>query len=246
MQDIIDKLRIDEHYYGEFGQKFLSNSNISTLFETPDNLYKPVEKTVNMLIGGYFHTLILEPDKIKNFKVIESTTRNTKAYKEMSDGELCLLQSEVDQTLLLKDVLENNNIVRDLIHGSHKDSNIEYEVPAVKEIMGNMWKGKADILNHDERLIIDIKTTSSISSFKSSARRYNYDSQAYLYREFFGYDFLFVVVDKKNHRIKLFDCSEQFYERGHEKVEKATEIYNLYYKNDNFDPKEHIDVETLN
>jgi hypothetical protein len=28
---------------------------------------------------------------------VESSTRNTKAYKEISGGELCLLQKEVDQ-----------------------------------------------------------------------------------------------------------------------------------------------------
>ena len=33
MDSIINKLRDDEQYYGEFGQQFLSNSNISTLLK---------------------------------------------------------------------------------------------------------------------------------------------------------------------------------------------------------------------
>ena len=69
-KEILDKLEEDEHYYGEFGQKFLSNSNISTLLNNPEDLYKPTDKTSAMLIGGYFHTIILEPDKVKNFRVI--------------------------------------------------------------------------------------------------------------------------------------------------------------------------------
>ena len=32
---IIKKLREDEHYYGEFGKQYLSNSDIKTLTETP-------------------------------------------------------------------------------------------------------------------------------------------------------------------------------------------------------------------
>jgi hypothetical protein len=44
-KEIIDKLREDEHYYGKFGQQYLSNSNIKTLLSEPENLYKPIAKT---------------------------------------------------------------------------------------------------------------------------------------------------------------------------------------------------------
>ena len=81
-KEIIDKLRDDENYYGEFGQQFLSNSNIKTLLSDPINLYVPTKKTTAMLIGGYFHTIILEPEKVKNFRVIESSSRNTKQYND--------------------------------------------------------------------------------------------------------------------------------------------------------------------
>ena len=39
-----------------------------------------------------------------------------------------------------------------------------------------MWKGKADIVNHNEKLIIDLKTTADLNKFKYSASKYNYDS----------------------------------------------------------------------
>jgi hypothetical protein len=76
------------------------------------------------LVGGYFHTAILEPEKLKNFRIVEATTRNTKAYREISNGELCLLQHEVDKTELLVDTMMSNEICLDLIQGN----NIEYEV----------------------------------------------------------------------------------------------------------------------
>ena len=110
-KEILDKLEEDEHYYGEFGQKFLSNSNISTLLNNPEDLYKPTDKTSAMLIGGYFHTIILEPDKVKNFRVIESSSRNTKKYKEISGGELCLLQEEADKINLMTDKLLSNKFI---------------------------------------------------------------------------------------------------------------------------------------
>ena len=39
----------------------------------------------------------------------------------------------------------------------------------------------------------------------------------------FGYEMLFMVIDKTTHQIGLFDCSPQFYEKGAKKVEAASE-----------------------
>ena len=85
------KLRDDKHYYGEYGQQFLSNSNISTLMTNPLALHEPKPNSPAFLVGGYFHTAILEPHKLKSFKIVEASNRNTKAYKEVSGGEMCLL-----------------------------------------------------------------------------------------------------------------------------------------------------------
>ena len=240
-EDVIEKLRNDEDYYGAFGKKYLSNSDIGTLLTNPLALGKPSEPRPAFLVGGYFHTAILEPDKLKKYRVIPSSTRNTKAYKEMSGGELCLLQHEVDAIELLSDTMLANDVCKGLI----RDSNTEYETPAIAEIEGEMWKGKADIVNHDEKLIIDLKTTSDIHKFQRSAKRFNYDSQAYIYSKLFGYEFLFIVIDKNTHQIGMFDCSPQFYERGEEKVRKASEAYDLFYKTKDFDPKQYFISKTL-
>ena len=240
-QEIIDKLRIDEHYYGEFGQQYLSNSNIKTLLKNPLDLYKPTKSNPNFLIGGYFHTAILEPDKIKSFKIIESSSRNTKVYKEMSGGELCLLQHEVDMIEALVSNMMNNNVCRDLIQSWTG----EYEVPSIAEINGKMWKGKADILNHNEQLIIDLKTTSDLDKFRWNAKKYNYDSQAYIYRELFGYEMVFIAIDKNTGKIGLFDCSPDFYRSGKDKLEKACEMYELFYESEDFEPQQYFINETL-
>ena len=239
---ILKKLEQDEHYYGEYGRQFLSNSDISALLKNPGLLREKKPKTSAMVIGGYFHTAILEPDKLKSFKIIQSSTRNTKAYKEMSGGEICLLQHEVDKIELMKEAVMDNKICRELIEGL---GTVEYEVPGVTEIFGNNWKGKADIVNHDERLVIDLKTTSDIDRFKWSASKFNYDSQAYIYRLLFDYDMLFMVIDKETHRIGLFDCSGDFYSSGMEKVRKATDAYELFYKTDDFDSKQYLITKTL-
>ena len=239
-ENAIKKLRDDKHYYGDFGKQYLSNSDIMALLNNPLALGQQSKPSAAFLVGGYFHTAILEPNKLNKYKIVKSTTRNTKVYKDVAGGELCLLQHEVDSIELMRDKIMSNDVCKSLITG-----NVEYEQPNIVELEGQMWKGKADILNHDEKLIIDLKTTADLSKFKSSAYRYNYDSQAYIYSSLFGYEFMFIVIDKKTHQIGIFDCSPQFYETGQDKVKRACEAYDLFYKTDSFDPKQYFISKTL-
>jgi hypothetical protein len=246
-KQILKKLRNDEDYYGDFGNQFLSNSHVGRLLNDPLNIFKPMKPSPAFLIGGYFHTCILEPDKLKKYKVVKASTRNTKAYKDVAGGELCLLEHEVDMIELMRDKVMDNDICRDLILGSdeyHIDG-CEYEQPMITDLFGQTWKGKADIVNHDEKLIIDLKTTADINKFQYSANKYNYDSQAYIYSKLFGYEFLFIVIDKSTHQIGMFDCSPKFYERGEDKVRRASEAYDLFYKTEEFDPKQYFISKTL-
>jgi hypothetical protein len=237
----LEKLTEDKHYYGDFGKQFLSNSDISTLLTNPLSFGQSMKPIPAFLVGGYFHTAILEPHKLKNFKIIDATSRNTKAYKEITNGELCLLQHEVDKTEMLVDTMMTNEVCRDLIRGK----NVEYEVPGIAEIHGKLWKGKADIINHDEKLIIDLKTTADISKFKYSATKYNYNSQAYIYQELFGYEMIFMAIDKTTKQIGIYDCSPKFLSYGKEKVQQAVEAYDLFFNNPGFKPENYFINKTL-
>ena len=240
-ETILQKLKNDEDYYGEFGNQFLSNSHIGKLLKDPLRAFEPSKPSPAFLVGGYFHTCILEPDKLEKFTVIPSSTRNTKQYKDISGGELCLLQHEVDAIELMREKVMSNDICKDLI----QLGNVEYEVPSITNLFSNKWKGKADIVNHDEKLVIDLKTTADIDKFQWSATKYNYDSQAYIYSKLFGYEMLFIVIDKATHKIGMFDCSPEFYARGEDKVGKASEAYDLFYKTKGFDPKQYFISKTL-
>ena len=129
-----------------------------------------------------------------------------------------------------------NDICRGLVRGI----DVEYEKPGIVELEGNMWKGKADIINHDDQLIIDLKTTSDINYFKRSAYSYNYDSQAYIYSKLFGYEFVFMVMDKNTHQIAVIDCSPDFYRSGEAKVKRATDAYYLFFKTEGFEPSQYF------
>ena len=240
-KNIIAKLKDDTHYYGDFGKKYLSNSDISVLLSNPLALGQPSKPSSAFLVGGYFHTAILEPDKLKKYKVIPASTRNTKMYKEMSGGELCLLQHEVDHIELMTEKMLKNDVCKNLINADW----CEYEQPGVEKLGRYTWKGKADIINHSDKLVVDIKTTADINKFKSSAYRYNYDSQAYIYSKLFGYEMIFIVIDKTTHQLGVFDCSDEFLSSGKDKVDRAEDAYELFYKSKDFDPKQYFISRTL-
>ena len=58
MDSSIEKLRDDIHYYGSFGQNYLSNSDIGALLTDPEKFRKPKENNHNFVMGRYFHTKI--------------------------------------------------------------------------------------------------------------------------------------------------------------------------------------------
>lgn len=242
---ILSLLDQDEHYYGDYGKKFLSNSNIYDLLGNPRDFQKPSEPNIHLLMGGAFHTMILEPEKMGKYSTVESSSRMTKVYKdaEKEAGEMLLLNSDMDKLKWMQKVIGANDPIQSVITGD----NVEYEVPAFGEIAGELWKGKADVVNHTEKLIVDLKTTSDITKFSQSAKRYNYDSQAYIYKQFFGYEFAFAVIDKKSGQLGFFDCSERFYETGRQKVIDAVLAYRQYYKNKDvpFNWKNYLITNTL-
>ena len=239
--EILKNLDNDELYYGDYGKQFLSNSDIRSLLRDPLSFKKPIVGNPNLVKGGYFHTLVLEPNKLEQYKIIEAASRNSKIYKDLSGGEMCLLQKEADELQVLRDKLMANNVCKDLI----QDIDVEYEVPGLIQLEDEWWKLKADIKNNTEKLVIDLKTTSNIDKFAYSAKEYNYDSQAYIYSSYFNMDMIFIVVDKISGKIGIFDCSSSFLERGKEKVEKAVDQYRLFYKNNDFDPAQYLVTKTL-
>jgi hypothetical protein len=220
---MIDKLRDDEHYYGEYGKKYLSNSDIGTLLSNPQSYGVQREKTPEMVKGSYLHTLVLEPGKAFNFRTISASSRNTKKYKEESEGEVILLDSEAEEIRRMAKKIEDNFELYDLIHvGTNA-----YEEPAVGEIFGAPWKGKADVLKDD--VIIDLKTTSRIDDFKYSARKYNYDSQAYVYQQLFGVPVVFLVMEKGTLRTAVVECSQRFLQGGEQKAIAAVNVWATYF-----------------
>jgi len=226
MENIIEQLKDDAQYYGGIGKNYLSNSDIGTLLSNPQDYGKQREDNKAFMDGRYFHQLILEPEKAKQTKFVDVSTRTTKEYKSFCEN------NNIPFCMLKKEMVEIENLVK-IMNGNisffeevYKDGN-KYEVPAIAEIQGMMWKGKADIVTHNS--VIDLKTTGDIHKFKWSAKAYNYDSQCYIYQQLFGKPLVFYVIDKSTGVLGIFRPTEDFVKGGETKVARAIEVYNKYF-----------------
>ena len=227
--EILKHLEDDSKYYGEFGKQFLSNSDIGKLLKNPTQFRVNQEMTKPMLEGRYFHTKILEPQKIGDFIEVDVTSRNTVKYKEaIKEGEMLLLTKEREHLDFLCTKMTSNMEMFDYIY----DDGNQFEIPEIQKIMSLDWKGKADIVNHNKGLLVDIKTSGDIDKFMYSAKTYNYDSQAYIYQRLFDKPLIFLVIDKRTARLGIFECSDSFLRGGQEKVEQAVEVYQKYFSNE--------------
>lgn len=225
-EQILELLKNDQEYYAGVGKNYLSNSDIGTLLNNPKEFGVPREDNKAFMEGRYFHQLILEPEKAKDIKYVDASTRTTKIYKEFCEENnlpFCLLQKEVEDIQSLVGII-NGNIA--FFEELYKKGN-QYEIPAIAEIQGMMWKGKADIVTDDS--IIDLKTTSDIDKFLWNARKYNYDSQCYIYQMLFGKPLVFYVIDKTTGVLGIFRPTEEFIQSGEAKVGRAIEVFNKYF-----------------
>lgn len=225
-EKIIEKLRDDNEYYHGIGKSFMSNSDIQSLLENPNDYGKEREDCLNFAFGRHFHQSILEPNKASQTVFLDVSTRTTTGYKkylEESGKSFVLLKKEGDLIAELVKVIKSNIHFYDEIFAVGN----KFEEPEIGEIKGIMFKGKADIVT--ENYLIDLKTTSDINGFKWSAKKYNYDSQCYIYQMLFGKPMLFFVIDKETKQLGIFRPTESFLKSGELKVERAIAVHNKFF-----------------
>ena len=219
-------LQDDSHYFGAVGQQYLSKSSAGALLGDVRQFLVQKQHNINFELGSYFHHLLIEPEKAKLDHVIESSTRGTKKYKEFVASEgigFAVLESEKKMIENLAAAILAIPTFEQIIYNIDN----EYEVAGVIKLHDLWWKGKADIIATDK--VYDLKTTGDLSRFRFTAKQYNYDLQAFLYKEIFGKDMVFLVACKKTANVALFECSDEFYNSGKFKAEKAAINYERYF-----------------
>jgi hypothetical protein len=227
--ELLKRMLDDTFYYGELNTLALSSSSLKQLLSSPKTYNFSLKygsgESAALRAGALFHWAILEPEKFAAQKFVEVQSRNTKKFKEAKEefGKV-FTAKERSEAERLVDAFYRNEHAKELI------TKADFEIPAIDNVLGMPFRGKADVLGTNR--IVDLKTTTDIKGFSYSANKYGYDVQCYLYCNLFKKefkDFHFLVLDKGSLDIGVFNCSEEFYYRGEEKVEKALDLYNKFF-----------------
>ena len=217
-QELLAKMQDDIFYYGHLGKHALSSSSIKLLQTSPKKYHYVTQygqsESQALRDGWLFHTSILEPDVFNSQVFVDVQSKNTKKYKEaLAEHGKVFTAKEKSDAERLADAFFKNEQALQLI------TDCEFEVPAVGNIDGLPFRGKADILgNHG---IVDLKSTTDIRAFPYSAKKYGYDIQVYVYCQLFNIpytEFKFIALDKGTLDIAIYDVSEEFYSEGERKT----------------------------
>jgi hypothetical protein len=237
-EELLANMHDDSFYYGYLGQNALSSSTIKTLVNSPKTYYFTTKygsgETQALRDGKLFHTMILEPEKLNDIIFVDAATKASKEYKLAKEtGKEVYTKNEKKAAERLCDALLRNEAVKEYL------TNAEFEMPQIAMIDGIPIRAKADIIKGNT--IIDLKTTTGIKDFRYSADKYSYDLQAWLYREMFGVEnFIFVVIDKGSLDIAIFECSDEFYEKGKQKFEQGVSNYKYFFQTEGVDLDQYV------
>ena len=228
--ELLKRMDDDTFYYGELNELALSSSSLKLLLSSPKTYKFSLEygssDSQALRDGWLFHTAILEPEVFSAQEFVEVQSKNTKKFREAkAKNPRVFTAKERGDAERLVDAFYRNEYAKQLI------TKAEFEVPSIDNVLGYPFRGKADVLATDR--IVDLKTSASnLKDFHYSANKYGYDVQCYLYCNLFKKqykDFHFLVLDKGSLDIGIFNCSEEFYYRGEEKVQKALDLYNKFF-----------------
>lgn len=227
--ELLKRMDDDNFYYGELNELALSSSSLKLLLSSPKTYKFSLEygssDSQALRDGWLFHTAILEPEVFSAQEFVEVQSKNTKKFRNAkAKNPRVFTAKERGDAERLVDAFYRNEYAKQLI------TKAEFEVPSIDNVLDYPFRGKADVLAANR--IVDLKTTTNIKDFSWSANKYGYDVQCYLYCNLFKKeykDFHFLVLDKGSLDIGIFNCSEDFYYRGEEKVQKALDLYNKFF-----------------
>ena len=228
-QELLKRMDDDSFYYGHLGKHALSSSSIKLLQSSPKKYYYVTQygqaESQALRDGWLFHTSILEPDVFNSQIFVDVQSKNTKKYKEAlaEHGKVFTMKEKSDAERLADAFLKNEQALK-LI------TDCDFEVPAVGEIDGLPFRGKADVLG--KHGIVDLNTTTDIRAFPYSAKKYGYDIQVYIYCQLFNVpytEFQFIALDKGTLDIAIYDVSEDFYLEGERKTLEAIDRYRMFF-----------------
>ncbi len=233
VDEILKQMEDDSFYYGYLGQNALSSSSAKDLYKSPKTYFNKT-KEVNsdappLREGRLIHTVVLEEEKLNDkYDFVNIGSRRTKTFEAAqeeakSKGKEVMLTSELNKANELCNAIRFNSHANELFTGGTA------ETPAIGELYGLPFRGKADYLKDGH--LIDLKTTAKLDGWERTAKYlWHYDMQGWIYCELFGVTkFTFVVIEKGTGDIGIFELSDETRELGGNKVKQCVNTYKEYF-----------------
>ena len=233
IDEILKKMDDDSFYYGYLGENALSSSSAKDLYKSPKTYFNKT-KQVNADVpalreGRLIHTVVLEEEKLHNKYVFSDMgSRRTKTFAE-AQAYAKANRKEVMLTSELNKANELCNAIRFNSHANELFTDGVAETPAIGELFGIPFRGKADYLKDGH--LIDLKTTAKLDGWERAAKySWHYDMQGWIYCELFGVTkFTYVVIEKGTGDIGIFELSDETRELGGNKVKQCVNTYREYF-----------------
>lgn len=230
----------NEEYHAE--KEHVSSSNLKSLLKDPEEFYNQKilgqrpeysKSTLNAFDEGtYAHSLILEPEKVKDeFRFFEGWKKQGAEwdyFKSINSNFIILSKPQKVRVEKWVEAFKELPSAVNLIEGGYPEKTL------FGDLMGVPVKVRADYINVDCGYIADVKTTSSLTdldSFKYTIDRFNYDLSAALYLMMFekyykkSFDFYFIVLGKRETTCDVYKLSKESRSKGESLVNKALSIY---------------------
>lgn len=210
--------------------KPVSASALKSLAKSPEHCYanhidpcrSPYSETDAMLLGTLVHALVLEPNTVssKYARIPGGMVRRGAKWEEWKAANATEKQAVkaliYDKAVMLTDKVLNSDMAMSYIMGRKSSVDIEERV-RFSHKLGTRWvdmTGFLDLVNHETRRIVDIKTVSNADDLSKCAKDGRWDLQAVQYMSAMDfirdkkYRMFFLVVETSSpHRIRIVELS---------------------------------------
>jgi exodeoxyribonuclease VIII len=191
------------------------------------------ETTSAMEIGTYYHTAILEPEKLAQECAVWDGIRRGKAWLEFQEthkGKTILTITEVEKATNLINATKKDSEAMKLL------DNGQAELSCFTIIDGVKVRVRADWIDMQKGFVMDLKSTTGsardVQKTQKNIENYHYDLSAALYLDAFNQvlakekkpllkDFYWVFASKDMQNCQVYKASERMIELGRIKYKRA-------------------------
>jgi hypothetical protein len=222
----------------------ISKSGLARILRSPLHFKTPRKETAALVIGDSFHVATLEPERFeKEYAVLPANCspgsgkgmkerKETFLYDAEQKGQTILSQADYDTSRAMAAAVHSNQYAIDLLSNGESELSGYWYDPENPDIL---CKLRMDWINKEERIIIDLKSTTDARyyQFRSSAFNNDYHMQSgwYLYgathiTKVEHKNFYFIVVEKEPpYGIKIYKADPEMINIGLLECQRALEIY---------------------